>query len=159
MEVEVEPSCQYFIIFCCCAVMHRCDTIKWRATSSSMWTGRLQPGNCMQSWILALMHWKWWWQYWNIAMCAPGCSCKCSHMNRNNTVYKFVWRWRFPVLYQCWQWDEHWVTDHYTLGTTLQLISHSWNSPLIKSKSLQFREKEVIKDHIKSLTKFQLNDS
>ena len=30
------------------------------------------------------------WQYWNVVMFSPGCSHKCSHMNRNSTVYKFV---------------------------------------------------------------------
>jgi hypothetical protein len=40
--------------------------------SSSTWIGRLQLGNCVRSWISASMHWKRWWQHWNIKKFAPG---------------------------------------------------------------------------------------
>jgi len=36
-----------------------------------MWIDRLQPGNCLWSWITVSLCWKLWWQHWNIAkLCA-----------------------------------------------------------------------------------------
>jgi len=70
----------------------------WPCPAVTPWTeghldqliSRLQLGNCVWSWILASMHWKQWWQHWNIAEFVPGGSHKCSHRNRKNTVYKFA---------------------------------------------------------------------
>jgi len=58
--------------------------------SSSTWIGGLWLGNCVRSWISASVHWKRWWQHWNIAKFAPGGSHKCSHKNIKNTVCKYV---------------------------------------------------------------------
>ena len=72
--------------------------------SSSMWTGKLQLGNCILSWILALMCWKQWWRYWNIAKFAPSESHSYSHRNRRTPYASFSgpvepawgWKWHFP---------------------------------------------------------------
>ena len=58
--------------------------------SSSVQIDGLQLGNCVWSWISASVHWKWWWQHWNIAKFAPGGSHECSHRNVKNTLCKFV---------------------------------------------------------------------
>ena len=58
--------------------------------SSSVRIGRLQLGSCVQSWISASMHWKQWWQRWNIAKFAPCGSHEYSRRNMKNTVCKFV---------------------------------------------------------------------
>ena len=58
--------------------------------SSSKQISRLQPENCVWSWISASMHWKQWFQRWNITKFAPGGSHECSHKNRKNTICKFV---------------------------------------------------------------------
>lgn len=63
-----------------------CTTV---TVSSSIWIGTLWPGNCVRSWILALMHLKWW-QHWNITNFAPSGSQKCSQRSRKNTIWKFV---------------------------------------------------------------------
>ncbi|KAK4807049.1 hypothetical protein QYF61_018390 [Mycteria americana] len=47
------------------------------------------------------------------------------------------------------------TVDHYPLDATIQLIPHPLNSPSIKSISLQFREKDVVGDHVKGLTEVQ----
>ena len=57
--------------------------------SSSVWIGGLRLGNCVRSWISASVHWKRWWQCWNITKFAPGSSHECSHRNMN-TICKFV---------------------------------------------------------------------
>ena len=57
--------------------------------SSSTWISGLWPGNCVQNWILASIHWKRWLQHWNIAMFVPPGSHKCSQRNRKDTVCKF----------------------------------------------------------------------
>ena len=54
--------------------------------SSSTWIGRLQPRNWVWNWIFASMHWKWWWQYWNIAMFAPGTPLS-AHTRTERTPY------------------------------------------------------------------------
>ena len=71
---------------------HSCNTAKMKSISisSPMQISRLWPRNCIQSWILASMHWKPWWQWWNITKSVPGESHKRSHRNRKNTVWKFV---------------------------------------------------------------------
>ena len=48
---------------------------------------------------------------------------------------------------------------HYPLDETIQLIPHPPNSPSIKSIPLQFREKDVVGDHVKGLTEVQTDDS
>ena len=48
--------------------------------------------------------------------------------------------------------------DHYPLDMTIQSIPHPPNSPPIKSVSLQFREKDVMGDHVKELTEVQRDD-
>ena len=58
--------------------------------SPSMQISRLLLGICVHSWISASMHWKYWWQHWNIAKFAPSGSHKCSHRNRKNTICKSV---------------------------------------------------------------------
>jgi len=47
--------------------------------SSSIEISGLQPGNCVHSWILASLSWKWCSQHWNIEKFAPGESHRCSH--------------------------------------------------------------------------------
>lgn len=49
-----------------------------------------QPGSCVRSWILVSVHWKRYWQCWNITTLAPGTSHKCSARNSKNMVHKFV---------------------------------------------------------------------
>ena len=49
-----------------------------------------QPGSCVRSWILVSVHWKRYWQCWNITTFAPGTSHKCSARNSKNMVHKFV---------------------------------------------------------------------
>jgi len=51
---------------------------------------RLQLENCVWSWITNSMHWKQWWQRWNIPQFLPGEFYDCSHRNRKNTICKFV---------------------------------------------------------------------
>jgi len=58
--------------------------------SSSAQIGRLQLGNCVRSWVSASVHWKQWWQRWNIAKFVPSGSHDCSHRNIKNTICKFV---------------------------------------------------------------------
>ena len=71
--------------------------------SSSVLISGLQPGNCVWSWILASVHWKWWWQCWNIAHFAP-CG---SHKGTERTLYESlsgpcesVQSWQFPGLHR-----------------------------------------------------------
>ena len=65
--------------------MHSCHEMKSHL-SSSVWISRLQSGNCVRSWILASVCWKWWWWCWNIKKFVPGGSHKCSHSKRKNTL-------------------------------------------------------------------------
>ena len=58
--------------------------------SSCMQISGLRLGNCVRSWILASMHWKRWWQRWNIPKFASGGFHECSHRNIKNTTCKFV---------------------------------------------------------------------
>jgi len=48
--------------------------------------------------------------------------------------------------------------DHYPLDATIQLIPHPLNSAPIKSICLQFREKDVVEDHVKVFTNVQIDD-
>lgn len=48
---------------------------------------QLITGNCEWSWILASVHWRQWWQSWNIPKFVQGGSHKC--WDRKNTVCKF----------------------------------------------------------------------
>jgi len=59
--------------------------ISLSAQISGLW-----PGNCLQDWISNSVHWKWWWQYWNITKFASGGSHKCLCKNGKNTVCRFV---------------------------------------------------------------------
>jgi len=75
------------VIFCIAAC--NCHTMRWSVLiSSSVQIGRLWQGECVQNWISALMHWKNWWQCWNIVKFVPNGSQECSHIK--NTVCKFV---------------------------------------------------------------------
>ncbi|KAK4827087.1 LOW QUALITY PROTEIN: hypothetical protein QYF61_014189 [Mycteria americana] len=47
--------------------------------------------------------------------------------------------------------------DHYPLDATIQPIPYPLNSPPIKSISLQFREKDVVGDHVKGFTEVQID--
>ncbi|KAK4816043.1 hypothetical protein QYF61_011051 [Mycteria americana] len=50
----------------------------------------------------------------------------------------------------------HWAVDHYPLDMAIQPIPYPPNSPSIKSVSLQFRDKDVVGDHVKGLTEVQI---
>lgn len=56
--------------------VHSCYTMKWRASC----IGKLWLGNCLWSWILASVCWKFWWQ------CFPSMSHECSYRNRKNIM-------------------------------------------------------------------------
>ncbi|KAK4818846.1 hypothetical protein QYF61_020065, partial [Mycteria americana] len=49
--------------------------------------------------------------------------------------------------------------DCYPLDATIQPIPYPLNSPPIKSVSLQFREKDVVGDHVKGFTEVQIDNS
>ena len=53
----------------------------------------------------------------------------------------------------------HWSVDHCPLDVIIQLIPQPNKSLPIKSISLQFREKDVVGDHVKGLTQNQIDDS
>ncbi|TRZ08094.1 hypothetical protein HGM15179_019012 [Zosterops borbonicus] len=46
----------------------------------------------------------------------------------------------------------HRAIDHKSLAASIQPIPYPLNSPLLKPMSVQFRDKDVIWDHVKSLT-------
>ena len=46
----------------------------------------------------------------------------------------------------------------YALDVTIQPISHPPRSPSIKYISLQFREKDIVEDHVKGFTEVHLDD-
>jgi len=82
----------------------------WALTETKEWMWS-QQGNV---WCTsASMHWKQWWQCWNITKFAPGGSRECSHRNRKNIICKFVrtikkiqsLSGQFPGLYHHWWWD------------------------------------------------------
>ena len=60
----------------------------WISTSAQI--SELQPGDCIQRWTLASVHWKQWHQQRNIAKFAHGGSHEPTHRNRNNTVCKLA---------------------------------------------------------------------
>jgi len=45
------------------------------------------------------------------------------------------------------------------LAATIQPIPYPPNSPPIKSMALQFREKDVVGDHVKGFTKIQIDSN
>ena len=47
----------------------------------------LQPENGVQRWISSSMHWKQWWQHWNITKFVPG---ECSYRWRKKTLWQNV---------------------------------------------------------------------
>lgn len=57
-----------------------------------------------------------------------------------------------------WAPSGHWVLDHYHLDVTFQPILHLPNSSRIKNTSLQFREKDVLEDHVKSPVVVHMKD-
>ena len=96
----------------CSRQLSHCE-IKSILISSFTQIGGLWSGNCVQSWMLTSVHWKWWWQCWNIAKIVPGGSRECSHRSRKNTVCQFV-RTSWPNMrekvtisrtYHCQWWD------------------------------------------------------
>lgn len=73
----------------------------------------LQPGNCIQSWILAWIGWKQWWQHWNISKVVLGGSDK-SRTLTERTPYASLsgpiepirgWWWQFPGSHHYQWWD------------------------------------------------------
>jgi len=80
--------------------MHSCHIMKWRA-SQSVHPCESVDHNCVWSWISALMHWKWWWQRWNITKFLTSGSHRYSYRIKKNTICEFVrtiWKWRLQFL-------------------------------------------------------------
>ena len=70
--------------------LHICPTMEGSISINSfLQISKLQPRNCVLSWILTSVCWKRWREHLNIAKFAPGGSYKCSHRNRNTALCKF----------------------------------------------------------------------
>jgi len=57
-----------------------------------------------------------------------------------------------------WPPSGHRVINHNPLAVTIQPILYPMSSPAFKSISLQFRDKEVMWDHVKGLAQVQVDD-
>ena len=82
-----------------------------KSTSTSL--SGLQPGICIQSWILTSMHWKQWWQYWNVIKFVLGGVPMNAHTGteRPHAILSdpiepiHGWRWQCPGSHQ-YQWQD-----------------------------------------------------
>ena len=57
-----------------------------------------------------------------------------------------------------WSPPEHRAIDNDSFTMTIQPILYSLNSPAFKSICLQFRDNDVLWDHVKGLTQVQVDD-
>lgn len=65
------------------------------------------------------MHWKWWWQHWNITEFVPGGCHEYAHKNRKNSVHKFI------RIY----WPNMMLKVSFSLITALLVMIHGITTP------------------------------
>jgi len=70
--------------------MHSCQTTKWTASQSPHLHESAGYDQRTVNGAEYSMHWKQWWQHWNITKFTLALSPECSLRNRKNTMWKFV---------------------------------------------------------------------
>lgn len=117
--------------------------------SSSMRFGRLRPGKCVWSWILASVHWKQWWQrWWNITTQEGPMN---AYTETERTPYASLsgpiepirgWKWQFLELHHDQWWDV--VTSIMSRSQNNSRRSGDINSSLKKKSKMQPSAGKVI---------------
>ena len=70
------------------------------------------------------------------------------------------WSQDGPLWHNTHHWPPlgHKATDNNSLAANIQPILYPSNSPAFEPTSLQFRDKNVVQDHVKSLAEVQVDD-